>query len=133
MNTNNNNPVLTGFWIESSLLISPKEQVEVMEHIFGNNTDYSEETLDQLKQVMLLSEQNEADISIYGKTGMGKSYGIVVDSWYTGFADTADKRIYFCMYLGETDNKNVSSAKAREIAVKIVSDYLKSIGVEWEI
>lgn len=124
LNTNNNNPALTGFWIESSLLISPKEQVEVMERIFSDNTAYSEETRNQLKQVMLLSEQNEADISIYGKTGMGKAHGIVVDSWFTGFADTTDKRIYFCVYLGETDNKNVSSAKAREIAIKIVSDYL---------
>lgn len=125
LNTNNNNPVLTGFWIESSLLISPKEQVEVMEHIFGDHTDYSEETLEQLKQVMLLSGQSQADISIYGKTGMGKSHGIVVDVWYTGFAETADKRIYFCVYLGETDNKDVSSAKAKEIAVKIASDYLE--------
>lgn len=124
LNTNNNNPVLTGFWIESSLLISPKEQVEVMERIFGDNTDYSEETLEQLKQVMLLSEQDNAGISIYGKTGMGKAYGIVIDSWYTGFADTTDKRIYFCVYLGETDNRNVSSTKAKEIAIKIVSDYL---------
>ena len=121
LNTNNSNPVLTGFWIESSLLISPKEQVEVMERIFGENTDYSLETRNQLKQVMLLPEQNNTDIFIYGKTGMGKASGIVVDSWYTGFADTTDKRIYFCVYL---DNKNVSSAKAREIAVKIVSDYL---------
>ena len=124
LNTNNSNPVLTGFWIESSLLISPKEQVEVMERIFGDHTDYSEETLYQLKQVMLLSEEIEAGILIYGKTGMGKADGIVVDSWYTGFADIADKRIYFCVYLGETDNKNVSSAKAREIAIKIVSDNL---------
>lgn len=31
LNTNNNNRALTGFWIQSSLLISPKEQVEVME------------------------------------------------------------------------------------------------------
>lgn len=124
LNTNNNNPVLTGFWIESSLLISPKEQAEVMQRIFGDNSDYSEKTLEQLKQVMLLPEQNETDISIYGKTGMGKAYGIVVDSWYTGFADTTDNRIYFCVYLGETDNQNVSSAKAREIAIKIVSDYL---------
>lgn len=124
LNTNNNNPVLTGFWIESSLLISPKEQVEVMERIFGDNTDYSEETLEHLKQVMLLSEQDIRDISIYGKTGMGKANGIVVDSWYTGFADTTDRRIYFCVYLGETDNKNVSSAKAKEIAIKIVADYL---------
>lgn len=125
LNTNTDNPVLTGFWLESSLLISPKEQVEVVERIFGDKTDYSKETLDLLKQVMLLSEQDKADISIYGKTGMGMSYSIVVDSWYTGFADTSDKRIYFCVYLGETANQNVSSAKAREIALKIVSDYLK--------
>lgn len=124
LNTNNNNPVLTGFWLESSLLISPKEQAEVMQRIFGDHSDYSEKTLEQLKQVMLLPEQNETDISIYGKTGMGKAYGIVVDSWYTGFADTTDDRIYFCVYLGETNNQNVSSAKAREIAIKIVSDYL---------
>lgn len=124
LNTNNNTPALTGFWIESSLLISPKEQVEVMERIFGSDTAYSETTREQLMQVMLLSEQSNADISIYGKTGMGKVQGIVVDSWYTGFADTADQRIYFCVYLGETDDKNVSSAKAREIAVEIVADYL---------
>ena len=124
LNTNNNNPALTGFWIESSLLISPKEQVEVLERIFGDKTDYSQETLNQLKQVMLLSGQDRSEISIYGKTGMGKAHGIVVDSWFTGFADSNGKRIYFCVYLGETEDKDVSSAKAREIAVEIVSDYL---------
>lgn len=124
LNTNNSNPALTGFWIESSLLISPKEQVEVMERIFGDNTVYSKETLEQLKQVMLLPDQNKTDISICGKTGMGMLHDIVVDSWYTGFADNADKRIYFCVYLGETEGEEVSSAKAREIALKIIDDYL---------
>lgn len=125
LNTNNQNPALTGFWIESSLLISPKEQVNVMEIIFGDKTAYSEETLQQLKQVMLLQEEEEADISVYGKTGMGKAHGIVVDAWFTGFAENGGKRISFCVYLGETDDPNVSSATAREIAVNIVSDYLK--------
>lgn len=126
LNTNNNNPALTGFWIESSLLISPKEQVDVLRRIFSDHTDYSEETLSQLKQVMLLSDYNETDISFYGKTGMGKAHGVVVDAWFTGFADAADKRIYFCIYFGKTDNQDVSSAKARETAVKIVSDYFST-------
>ena len=39
-NTNNSNRALTGFWIESSLKISPKEQTEVMERIFGENSTY---------------------------------------------------------------------------------------------
>ena len=68
-----------------------------MERIFGDNTYYSEETLEQLKQVMLLSEQSDDNISIYGKTGMGMAYSTVVDAWYTGFADIANKSIYFCV------------------------------------
>lgn len=48
----------TGFWIESSLLISPKEQAEVMERIFGNNSTYSRQSLDALKQAMLVTGQN---------------------------------------------------------------------------
>ena len=76
-----------------------------MERIFGDNTNYLEEAKSQLKQVMLLPESNESNILVYGKTGMGKSYGIVVDSWFTGFADSPEKRIYFCIYLGETENK----------------------------
>lgn len=123
LNTNNNNRALTGFWIESSLMISPKEQVEVMERIFGDNSNYSEEAQNELKKVMLVSEQERADISIYGKTGMGKADGIVVDAWYTGFEESTEGNLYFCVYLGRTDDMNVSSTLAKEIAIQIVSDY----------
>ena len=123
LNTNNNNRALTGFWLESSLMISPKEQVEVMERIFGDNSGYSEETQNALKQVMLVSEQEQTDISIYGKTGMGKAEGIVVDAWFTGFAEGAKGKVYFCVRLGRTDGMDVSSPRAKEIAIQIVSDY----------
>lgn len=122
-NTNNNNPALTGFWIESSLKISPKEQVEVLERIFGDMSEYSEKTKKQLEQVMLVKDLPNSDTFIYGKTGMGKDKGIVVDSWFTGFADTKESgRIYFSIYLGETNNKNVSSTKAKEIAINIINE-----------
>lgn len=123
LNTNNNNRALTGFWLESSLLISPKEQVEVMERIFGDGSEYSEETQNELKQVMLVSEQEQTDTLIYGKTGMGKAEGIVVDAWFTGFAEGTEGRIYFCVHLGRTDGMNVSSSEAKEIAIQIVEDY----------
>lgn len=123
LNTNNNNRALTGFWIESSLMISPKEQVEVMERIFGDNSVYSEETQSKLKQVMLVSEQEQTDISIYGKTGMGTAEDIVVDAWFTGFAQGAEGKLYFCVHLGRTDGMDVSSSGAKEIAMQIVSDY----------
>lgn len=123
LNTNNSNRALTGFWIESSLKISSKEQTEVMERIFGDNSGYSEETKNELMRVMRVSDQDDAGISVYGKTGMGKDQGVTVDAWFTGFADTADDRIYFCVYLGETEGGNVTSTGAKEIALNILADY----------
>lgn len=123
MNINNNNRALTGFWIESSLMISPREQVEVMERIFGSGSDYSEETRNELKKVMRLPEQEKSGISVYGKTGLGVTDGITVDAWFTGFAERAEGNVYFCVRLGRTDGMDVSSTLAKEIAMKIVSDY----------
>ena len=121
LNTNNVNQALTGFWIESSLKISPKEQTEVMERIFGGSSDISEETRNELKRVMLVSEQEGTGVSIYGKTGMGKDKGTVVDAWFTGFAEREESPVYFCVRLGRTDGRNVSSTRAKEIAVQVVN------------
>lgn len=54
------------------------------------------------------------------ENGMGKAHGVVVDAWFTGFADMDGRRIYFCVYLGETPEANVSSTKAKEIAANII-------------
>lgn len=123
LNTNNDNRALTGFWIESSLKISPIEQAEVMERIFGEHSLYSQDTQDALRQVMLAQTQEKTDMRIYGKTGMGKSDGVVVDSWYTGFAEMQEGHVYFCVYLGETEEGDVSSQRAKEIAFDILSAY----------
>ena len=53
---------------------------------------------------------------------MGKANGIVVDAWFTGFAESTAGEIYFCVRLGRTDGMDVSSSLAKEIAIKIVSD-----------
>ena len=123
LNTNNDNRALTGFWIESSLKISPIEQAEVMERIFGEHSLYSKDTQDALRQVMLAQTQEKTDMRIYGKTGMGKSDGVVVDAWYTDFAEMQEGHVYFCVYLGETEKGDVSSQRAKEIAFDILSAY----------
>lgn len=122
LNNNNNNPSLTGFWVESSLKISAKEQTDVMERIFGSKSEYSLKSLERLKQAMLVTDETASPNPIYGKTGLGMTSGIVVDSWFTGFTETPEGNIYFCVYLGQTDGMEVSSAKAKEIAISIISD-----------
>jgi bla regulator protein BlaR1 len=57
---------------------------------------------------------------------MGKADGIVVDAWFTGFAEGSEGNLYFCVRLGRTDGRDVSSSLAKEIAVRIVSDHYRS-------
>lgn len=127
LNNNNSNRSLTGFWIESSLKISPKEQVEVLERIFGGESSYKEQELALLKDAMLVTDSGLHDIKIYGKTGLGKISGIMADAWFTGFADMGKEKTYFCVYLGETDNKDVSSSDAKRIAIELISDHLQPL------
>ena len=120
MNTNDDNRALTGFWIESSLKISPLEQAEVMERIFGSRSKYSPQTLAALKEAMLTYEGE--NVKIYGKTGLGKDYDTTVDAWFTGFAEARGERLYFCVYLGECEEEEPTSAKAKEIVIRLISD-----------
>lgn len=99
---------------------------EVIERIFGEASSYSGQARDYLKEVMLVEEQSDAKLSVYGKTGMGKAEGIVADAWFAGFAQGEEDSLYFCVYLGRTDDKNVTSAAAKEIAIRLVSDYGKA-------
>ncbi len=109
LNTNNQNRALTGFWIESSLRISPQEQVAVLARIFEPGSAYDGENLATLRRVMRGWEQG--NMVVYGKTGMGKAEGVTVDAWYAGFAEKDGERRYFCVYLGETKGAEVSSTK----------------------
>lgn len=116
-NQNNNNPALTGFWIESSLAISPREQTEVMERIFGG--DGSQASRQALEEVM--AYETNTPYQVYGKTGMGKVNGVVVDAWFTGFARQDDASLYFCVWLGQSEG--ASSPAAREIALDLLAQW----------
>ena len=113
-----------------------------MERIFGIDSIYSEETQNELKQVMLVTEQQKSNISIYGKTGMGKAHGIVVDAWFTGFAESSEELLLLVFsrpsqseilqlpYWSLSNSFCIISCPissitmiAKEIAIKLVSDY----------
>lgn len=72
---------------------------------------------------MLVTEQDSPGIPIYGKTGMNVKQGITIDTWFTGTAGTKKDQIYFCIYLGKTNNREVTSSIAKEIAIQIITDY----------
>ncbi len=113
----NSLPELNGFWLESSLEISPKQQVVTLNYFFGSENNFSTDNLEELKNIMHIAELDNG--SLYGKTGSG----IDGKAWFVGFIEKSDNKIYFAIYLDDMQNREVVSGnKAKEIAISILSN-----------
>lgn len=110
----NRNPIIDGFWLESSLLVSPREQVDVLYRIFESKTGIDENNISELKK-MMYKEDSSSSIKIYGKTGSGRG------GWFVGFFESGGDNTYFAIYLNE--QKSVNGPKAQEIASNIIWGY----------
>jgi len=110
----NETPDTNGFWLESSLKISPIENATILSDIFEGKTDYNEDNIKILKNVMVTDYEN-----FYGKTGAGNSD----NAWYVGFSEKDNKRIYFAVHLDGGKDKKPAGADAREIAYNIINNY----------
>ena len=110
-------PELNGFWLESSLEISPKQQVVMLNYIFGSENHYNDENLEELKSIMYIADLDNG--RLYGKTGSGTGG----NAWFVGFMEESDKWICFAVYLDDMQNKEiVSGNKAKEIAIDILNN-----------
>lgn len=114
---------LNGFWLESSLQISPREQVEVLEKIFDGKSEFSKKNINILKEIMLVQKNKE--VTIFGKTGTGKntSTGNSDNAWFVGMFETQDQRDYFAVRLKDESRKDINGLKAKEIALAIINKY----------
>lgn len=113
----NSLPELNGFWLESSLEISPKQQVVTLNHIFGSENNFNADHLEELKSIMYIAELDHG--GLYGKTGSGTDG----NAWFVGFIEENDNKIYFAIYLDDVQNKEVVSGnKAKEIAISILNN-----------
>ena len=108
---------LNGFWLNSSLKISPLQQVKVLEKIFDGQSIYSSQEIETVKEIMLI--QNDETQKIYGKTGSGSNG----EAWFVGFIQTNDQRIYLATYLSDLSKSGeISGSTAKEISLKIIND-----------
>lgn len=121
LNTNSNDRNLKGFWIESSLKISPKEQTQVLSKLLSENT----QAVQDLKKIMLAAE---TPVKIYGKTGMGVKDDKISNAWFVGFYEKDNRQIFFAVRLTEPENnqledyRNKASLYAKQIATDIINN-----------
>ncbi len=120
-NTNESLLDLKGFWIESSLKISPIEQTQVLNRIFTSlRQNHNDKIISEMKNTMLVYENPDTGLKIYGKTGFGRVNGENTDAWFVGMYEINNKTTYFAVRLDDPLNPDSTSAKAKEIALNII-------------
>lgn len=104
------------FWLESSLKISPMEQVQILVKLYNYELNAKPQAVDAVKEAMKLSEQDGAVLS--GKTGTGSVNGKTVNGWFIGFVEQDSNVIFFAVNIA----KGEGGQKAAEIALSILKD-----------
>lgn len=108
------------FWIESSLLISPREQLRVLERIFSGRSGFSQRHVALLKECMRY--ESIGKIGFYGKTGTGRNHNTNrLEAWCVGFLEYPDGGIVYYAAHGADRKRDVLSSEIRDSIRQIVS------------
>lgn len=115
---------LTKFWLQSTLKISPIEQVELLKKLYNYQLPASKKNIDIVKKIITLSDEN--GIKLSGKTGSGgsKTNSTYVNGWFVGYVEKENNVYFFATNIeANGDNeKNAGGAEAKEITLKILHD-----------
>ena len=84
---------ISEFWLESSLKISPLEQVALLHQFYTNAFGFDERNIQAVKDAIMLSASGQAVLS--GKTGTGVVNGRTQNSWLVGYVETEDNAFFF--------------------------------------
>lgn len=105
------------YWLESSLKISPIEQVKLLKQTFTSELGFNEENIQSVKSSLLIS--SDGMVSLYGKTGTGNVNGKNTSGWFIGFVETPDNTFFFASNIQSDDSANGKTAA--EITLNILS------------
>ena len=106
---------ITDFWIESSLRISPVEQVMLLRGLYQNESIFEAGHVDTLKDALRLYERDGAVLS--GKTGTGIVNGRFANGWFVGYVETDGRVFIFATYIQGEDNAGGSAASRITLAI----------------
>ncbi len=113
---------LTNFWLQSSLKISPKEQVDFLRRFYTYHLPVSKRNIDIVKEILVLEEKNGALLS--GKTGTGwkdaELNGIPINGYFVGYVEKDGNAYFFATNIEAEDHATGGNAKA--ITLQILRD-----------
>jgi bla regulator protein BlaR1 len=110
--------VFPTYWVESSLRISPIEQVELLTDLQNNSFGFSLENINAVKDAIRLSSSDAG--TLYGKTGTGRVDGQDVNGWFVGLIEAENNTYFFATNIGS--DSDATGRNATEITMSILSD-----------
>lgn len=109
---------LSGYWLESSLRISPVEQVQLLRDFYTNRFQFKEKNIQSVKEAIQLEEANGAVLS--GKTGTGSVNGKNMNGWFIGYVEAKGNTYFFATNIQQEDH--ASGSEATDITLSILKD-----------
>lgn len=106
---------LSSYWMESSLKISPVEQVELLNAFYQNTFDFDPENIQTVKDSLCLSVSGAG--TLYGKTGTGRVDGQDRNGWFIGFIETPDNTYFFSTNIQSETNATGSNAAKMTLSI----------------
>jgi bla regulator protein blaR1 len=105
------------FWLESTLKISPFEQVELLHDLYENKFNANPKNIEAVKASIKLEEKDGA--VLYGKTGTGIVNGKAANGWFIGFVETKMDTYFFATNIRDGD---ATGSKAADITLRILKE-----------
>lgn len=109
---------LSNYWMESSLLISPIEQVMLLKALNENEFGFKETNIQAIKDSISIMDTKEA--KLWGKTGSSIVKGKGNSGWFVGFVQTKGNTYYFSVYI--EDQGFAKGKTASDIAMQILKE-----------
>jgi bla regulator protein BlaR1 len=108
----------SNYWLESSLKISPMEQVQLLSAFYTNQFGFEDKNIQTVKDSLALEVYDGSRLS--GKTGTGNVNGKNINGWFIGYVETKDNTYFFATNIQNEDNS--FGSKAAEITLSILKD-----------
>jgi beta-lactamase class D len=109
---------VTQFWLQSSLTISPDEQVDFLRRIHARALPFSDKNVDTVLDIMTLARDGQT--TFRGKTGTaGDDKGTATLGWFIGSVSAPSGDYFFATRI--TGGESPSGRTARKITESILS------------
>lgn len=111
------------FWLNASLRISPKEEVDFITQLYNNQLPVAKRNIDILKDIMIAKDT--VNFKLRAKTGWGFQNKQDI-GWYVGYLEANNNAYIFANLIHSADSTNPDFGPAR---IAICYNIFKTLGL----